>query len=515
MENTFNQKKHALKNRAGKAKRRTSLLFVAAMMLGLFAAMPQRAKAQHPPLGGGNGVTAGSAYQISVPTHLADLANYVNGGGGTSGVYYKLTTNLDLSGYNNWDPIGNDEDEEYIFYGHFDGAGYTISNLTMEIPDSDAFGLFGNMKGGSIKNLGLVNVNIVGRSYTGALLGDANSLSQDVVIVIENCYVTGSVSGGSNLGGLVGRATGSYSENLMIKNCYSTAAVSAVSSLGSAGGLVGEARYTTVENCYTTGAVSASASGVGGLVGNNDYSSKVTNCYTTGAVDGNAWVGGVVGLNNGGSQVTNCYATGAVIGSSYVGGVVGVNQNNGTQTTNCVALNSIVKATGYNAYVGRVIGTKSNNTGNTISGLIAFEGIDPDGGRAFPTATGLAALNGASKTAHELQTASGFPAGFTSSPWTYEGGKLPGLNGQTVNMPEHLGGTFTPVPIFDGLANEYTAGAQAVTLKVTGAGSEHLAVFRVNGETATQFLPSAAGTYLLEALSTDGKLKIWRYVKVN
>ena len=81
----------------------------------------------------------------------------------------------------------------------------------------------------------------------------------------------------------------------------------------------------------------------------------------------------------------------------------------------------------------------------------------------------------------------------------------------TVSAPPIL----SPVPIFEGLANEYTAGSAAVQLKVMGTGSEGLTVFRVNGTEAPEFDPAAAGTYLVEAASADGKLRIWKYVKVN
>ena len=72
-----------------------------------------------------------------------------------------------------------------------------------------------------------------------------------------------------------------------------------------------------------------------------------------------------------------------------------------------------------------------------------------------------------------------------------------------------------PVPIFAELADTYAAGSPAVTIKVTGVGSEKLTVFKVNGTAATEFNPATAGTYLIEASSPDGKLKIWKYVKVN
>jgi hypothetical protein len=47
--------------------------------------------------------------------------------------------------------------------------------------------------------------------------------------------------------------------------------------------------------------------------------------------------------------------------------------------------------------------------------------------------------DGESKTANELQAASGFPEVFMQLPWVYEEGMLPGL-GAPVEMPEHLKG---------------------------------------------------------------------------
>ena len=75
--------------------------------------------------------------------------------------------------------------------------------------------------------------------------------------------------------------------------------------------------------------------------------------------------------------------------------------------------------------------------------------------------------------------------------------------------------TNTVVPVFVGLANSYTAGSAAVPLRVTGAGSDALKRFTVDGVTATSFNPEIARTYLIEASSLDGKLKIWKYVVVR
>lgn len=71
------------------------------------------------------------------------------------------------------------------------------------------------------------------------------------------------------------------------------------------------------------------------------------------------------------------------------------------------------------------------------------------------------------------------------------------------------------VPLFMGLADEYAVGAPAVPLRSMGIGSSALTTFSVNGVVATEFNPSETGIYLIEASSDDGKLKIWKYIKVK
>jgi hypothetical protein len=74
--------------------------------------------------------------------------------------------------------------------------------------------------------------------------------------------------------------------------------------------------------------------------------------------------------------------------------------------------------------------------------------------------------------------------------------------------------TVSPVPVFDGLLSVYQKGVSPVPLAVTGTGSAAFTVFKVNGVTAAEFNPAETGRYLIEALSDDGKLRIWRYVRV-
>jgi len=71
-----------------------------------------------------------------------------------------------------------------------------------------------------------------------------------------------------------------------------------------------------------------------------------------------------------------------------------------------------------------------------------------------------------------------------------------------------------PVPVFFGLASDLPADTTPIPLRVIGVGSELLTTFRVNGVVSNVFIPSAPGVYLIEALSADGTLRIWRYVRV-
>ena len=190
---------------------------------------------------GGDGLSAATAYEISLPIQLAWLAKMVNEGTAPyaiGGVYYKLTADIDLSDYGagfndgkGWIPI-------YGFRDNFDGAGYTVSGLY--INDDALFnyvGLFGNLSGGTIANLGVTDVNIKGFNDVGGVAGVLEMLGS-----ITNCYVTGAVSGNSSVGGVAGRIWGGN-----ITNCYAAGTVSGNSAVG---GVVGSIiPGNSVSNC--------------------------------------------------------------------------------------------------------------------------------------------------------------------------------------------------------------------------------------------------------------------------
>ncbi|MET4716734.1 filamentous hemagglutinin family protein [Bradyrhizobium japonicum] len=141
---------------------------------------------------------------------------------------------------------------------------------------------------------------------------------------VSHSHATGTVTGGVNVGGLLG-----YSNIGLVTDSYATGNVSGTGSNGgtgtSAGGLVGFASYSQVERSYATGNVSG-VDAVGGLVGGDWYGGTVSQSYATGNVSGTRSVGGLVGHSNEAVSVLDSYATGAVSGNSEVGGLVGVNQ---------------------------------------------------------------------------------------------------------------------------------------------------------------------------------------------
>ncbi|MCJ8236705.1 two-partner secretion domain-containing protein [Peteryoungia algae] len=278
-------------------------------------------------------------------TTSADL----QGMGGTLSGNYVLGADIDASATSGWNgnagfvPVG---DATTNFTGKFDGLGHTVTGLTINRTTSYV-GLFGYADGVTIRNIGMIGGDITGGANVGGLVG-VNSGSGST---ITNAYATGSVSGQSNVGGLVGY---NYS-NSTVTGSYATGAVSSTGA-GNVGGLVGLNYKGTITNSYATGSVTGTGDYVGGLVGSNSFYSTVTGSYATGAVSGSTNVGGLVGYNYSSSMVTDSYSTGAVTGiGDYVGGLVGYNYSSSTVTGSYAT--------------GAVTGT---GTGNNVGGLVGF-----------------------------------------------------------------------------------------------------------------------------------------------
>ena len=205
-----------------------------------------------------------------------------------------LTADIDLTG-KDWSPIGTNFYNSYT--GTFDGGGHTIMGLTVTTNDQYV-GLFGRLgKAGTVKNVVMDGIQITCNhrlGYAGGVAGFSWGGT------IENCSVSGSVSGTICAGGVVG-----IQWEASITGCSSSATVKGMVQVG---GVAGETNSgATMAACYATGNVTIEIDPInnilgGGLVGFNAGSSVLA-CYATGNVTstgsgtGNVHIGGFLGDN--------------------------------------------------------------------------------------------------------------------------------------------------------------------------------------------------------------------------
>ena len=219
--------------------------------------------------------TAESPYLISNAGQLYWFANQVNTG--NRNIHGKLTTDivvnenvLDDEGnliegtYRSWIMIGTNNN---YLTGSFDGGGNTVSGLYCDITDTNSYsmpGLVGNVIGGSVKDVGLVDSYIKGWWYAGGVVGSVKDGT------VENCWNEATVVGGISAGGVVG----SSNSNVTISNCYNKGSITATKNYA-AGICVTSGYGITIRNCYNAGTVK------GGSGTYPIYSETATaeNCY--------------------------------------------------------------------------------------------------------------------------------------------------------------------------------------------------------------------------------------------
>ena len=231
-------------------------------------------------------------YTVYNANGLMNIAELVNGG--KSDINITLDTDIDLTG-KDWTPIGTDYDNSYK--GTFDGGGHTITGLTFTTNDEYA-GLFGWLnRAGTVKNVVMEGVQITSNQIYGGSIGGVVGYSWGT---IENCSVSGSVSGTVYVGGVVGAQIGGS-----ITGCSSSATVKGTVDVG---GVAGQTNSSaTLTACYATGNVTIEINPAkniagGSLVGMNAGSSLLA-CYATGNVTstgsstGNVHIGGFLGDN--------------------------------------------------------------------------------------------------------------------------------------------------------------------------------------------------------------------------
>ena len=244
-------------------------------------------------------IESNGSYTVYNADGLMNVAELVNGG--KTDINITLDKNIDLTG-KDWTPIGTDYDN--LYKGTFDGGGHTITGLT--VTTNDRFvGLFGRLgEAGTVKNVVMEGIQITSNHMfgnTGGVAGYSDG-------TIENCSVSGSVSGTLYVGGVVGDQWGAS-----ITGCSSSATVKGTRYVGGVAG--GTNAGATLTACYATGNVTieidpAKNIAGGSLVGMNAGSSLLA-CYATGNVTstgsstGNVHIGGFLGNNY--TTVTACY----------------------------------------------------------------------------------------------------------------------------------------------------------------------------------------------------------------
>ena len=248
-------------------------------------------------------IESDGSYTVTSADGLMNVAELVNGG--KTDINITLDKNIDLTG-KGWTPIGTDYDNSYT--GTFDGGGHTITGLTVTTNDEYAglFGYLGNFgnAAGTVKNVVMDGIQITCNhrsGYAGGVAGYSWG-------TIENCSVSGSISGTVRVGGVVGAQ-----RDCSITGCSSSATVKGTINVG---GVAGQTSFSaTLTACYATGNViieidrTQNISG-GGLVGFNDGISLLS-CYATGNVTstgsstGYVHIGGFLGDNY--TTVTACY----------------------------------------------------------------------------------------------------------------------------------------------------------------------------------------------------------------
>lgn len=254
--------------------------------------------------------------------------------------YFKLTADLDFASYEKeggWWPLGewgSGDGSEARFGGTFDGNGHKISNLLAKHgTDTGAhdMSIFGVVDQGTVKNLLVENVNVVGGGRLGIVSGfTRNATFEQVGVINSSCSNIGT---GSNAGGLAGPCTGT----------------------------------TTIMNCYTI-----------------DCNVKAESPHEAGA----DWTGDAVGglVSSGNATIMYCYSTSTIEGKTNVGGIIGA--NDGATVTSCLSLNKDIK--GEVEVTHRVVGKRN---GGDVSDNYAHSSVLING-QAVTTGTGLNSDNG-------------------------------------------------------------------------------------------------------------------------
>ena len=281
-------------------------------------------------------------YIIATPEQLMLMSENINTGDQTyTNAHYALGADIDMEGYE-YNPAKCSYTAP--FKGSFDGKGFKIENLYINLPDNEYVGLFGITDNAAFRNITIASGEITGGRYTSSIAARVNGSSA----IMENCVNYASVTGTKNA--TAGLAAQLYGMATM-KNYENRGNISGLNEVG---GLVTYATASTIEGCSNYGHVTATSGGVGGIFYNG--TGNATGCTNYGIVESRTSAGG---LSSSGS-VEGCENKGKITGKSdgstavtSAGGIVGTAGEN-SAITDCINSQGAT-FTGFSNSIGGIV----------------------------------------------------------------------------------------------------------------------------------------------------------------
>lgn len=241
-------------------------------------------------------------YRISTAEGLQWVATAVNGGRSFKNETLKLANSIDLSSIENWTPIGT---EEHSFQGTFDGAGLTISNLTINRPTENYVGLFGNAwVAKAIKNFTIEDAIVAGFNYTAVVLGNGTMDTMSDITVKGNVIVE---ARGTDIGVIAGAVYADMT-NITINVSDGSYLHAEGEAVGAIAGYKPEGTFTS-SNLTSNIKVIGECSYVGGIFGLVNTGNTIKNATCTGNVTLRA------GIADGNPSLWRAYTVGGIVGS--------------------------------------------------------------------------------------------------------------------------------------------------------------------------------------------------------
>jgi len=443
----------------------------------------------------------------------------------------RLMADIDLSSVT-WTPIGYGYSEAKYYSGNFDGNGKTV-NLTYNISNSyvNYVGLFGRLgTAGSIHDL-TVTGSVSGTTNVGGIVGCSagaitNCTNKAVVTsssgkgggiagsaeggTIVNCSSYGKITGSgtaNDCGGIVGRTTAAT-----VKGCMNYGAASGYYNIGGiAGNVYGS---DTVTECGNYGDITVDCTGylsathsAGGIAGYVYQTGTVSSCFNKGTVVSNDWsVGGIVGyVNSSTGTVENCYNGGTVsstmTGTPYVGGIVGRGNNASGKVQNCYNYGA-VSTTGTATYVGGVVGYANGTT--NVSNNYYLTGSAAIG-------LGKSTDNTTAEDAAALKTISASLGDAFKESNAYTNSGYPVLTWQTLNsavVPEKIVVANAPAKTLYTAGDAFDAAGMAVTAYLSDGTSTAVTDFTVAPAVLSASDKKAVISYKLNGITVSTEQNI-------